>query len=607
MSGDFIELLSPAKDVECGIAAINAGADAVYIGGPGFGAREKAGNPVTGIGKLVRYAHIFSAKVYVALNTIIYENELEGAHKLVWRLYDAGVDAFIIQDMAFMMMDMPPVPLHASTQANNYSKEKIVFLGKSGFKRVVLARELTLDHIREIRQATGVELEVFVHGSLCVSMSGQCYMSHAVGGRSANRGACAQPCRKTYSLVDEGGRIITDKKHLLSLKDLSLSGHLEELVDAGVNSFKIEGRMKEAGYVANVTAYYRKRIDELSRDRSHIERSSYGFSRLTFEPDPVKSFNRGFTDYFLHGRKNDICSPDTPKSVGEKIGKVLEVSKNSFELEGGKRIGNNDGLMFIDANGVSRGIKVNMVKGNAIFPESVERLYKGAVIYRNYDHAFQMALEKNGSVRLLDVYIELSLNGNIIKAKATTGSGHSVEMEFDAELIPARNSERSVSDIKACFMKSGDTPFLVTDVDTGTTGNYFFRTSVLNGYRRALLEGLLTYLENYREELLPLPGGEVDYPAKKPGFEANVSNSKAREFYMERGVEEIEDAFELKENTEGLRVMTTKHCLKYFSGFCPKYPPKNKVKDPGQLFLYDGERRFRLEFDCGKCEMRVYH
>ena len=606
MAGKFIELLSPAKDIKCGIAAINAGADAVYIGAHSFGAREKAGNTVTDIEKLAKYAHIFSAKVYVTLNTIIFENELEEARKLAWSLYEAGVDAFIVQDMAFLMMDMPPVALHASTQTNNYSKEKVAFLGRSGFKRVVLARELSIDQIREIRQETETELEVFVHGSLCVSMSGQCYMSQAVGGRSANRGACAQPCRKIYSLMDESGHVLIGKKHLLSLKDLALADYLGELADAGVNSFKIEGRMKEADYVANITAFYRGKIDESLETRPQMRRPSAGISVYAFEPDPSKSFNRGFTDYFLHGRKKDIVSPDTPKSIGEKIGKVVAVSKNGFVLENGEKIGNNDGLMFIGSNGESWGIKVNTTNGNTIFPETMEGIFKGAEIYRNYDHAFQMILEKNEGKRLLGIDIELLMRGNTLSAKATTETSRVIEMEFEVVLTPARDIKKSESDIETCFRKSGDTPFKVGKVDTGNTGSYFFRTSELNGYRRVLLDELKSYLENFREKYTPITGEKVDYPEKYLGFEANVSNSKARGFYLERGVETLDEAFELIGNTEGFRVMTTKHCLKYFSGFCPKYSKQNNIKDPGQLFLFDGQHEYRLEFDCVNCEMRVY-
>jgi len=503
-------------------------------------------------------------------------------------------------------MDMPPIPLHASTQADNYDSEKIIFLGKSGFKRIVLARELTLQQIKEIRGNTDAELEVFVHGSLCVSMSGRCYMSQSVGGRSANRGACAQPCRKLYSLEDENGRVIIRNKHLLSLKDLSLAGNLGELLDAGVSSFKIEGRMKEADYVANITAYYSEKIDEALKSRPATKRSSAGFSRHAFLPDPSKSFNRGLTDYFIHGRKFDICSPDTPKSLGERIGKVLAVTKNSFELEGEVKIGNNDGLMFIGPNGESRGIKVNTVEGKKIFPDKMEGLRKGDVVYRNYDHSFQMLLEKNGSKRYINVDIELKLNNNILLAKATTERGLSVEMEFEVVLNPARDRQKSEEEIIACFRKSGDTPFVVGDVDINDTGTYFFRTSELNGFRRALLYGLRVYLENLRETYYPVCREKVDCSSKSLGYEANVSNSLARKFYKERGAAYIAEAFELMENTQGLKVMTTKHCLKYFAGYCPKYSKGKSKNEPQQFYLSDGKKRYSLEFDCGRCEMHVY-
>lgn len=600
-----IELLAPARDINCGIAAINAGADAVYIGGPSFGAREDASNSIEDIERVASYALIFSAKLFVTLNTILFEHEIEKAHALAWELYRAGADAFIVQDMAFMEMEMPPIPLHASTQTNNYDIDRIKFLSRSGFKRIVLARELTLEQVKEIRAATDTELECFIHGALCVSLSGQCYMSHAVGRRSANRGACAQPCRHKYSLTDDKGKVIMKDKHLLCLKDLSLSDYLDELIDVGVSSLKIEGRLKDVDYVKNVTGWYRQQIDKLLEKRPSTRRASFGTSTMGFTPDPAKSFNRGFTDYFLHGRQKEILSPDTPKSLGTTIGIVSSISHNSLTIKTKERLSNNDGLLFIDKDGETRGIKVNNAEGDKIVPDAMNGVFVGATLFRNYDHLFVQTLKRAVTERRLGVDIRLSCSTTGVTMEVETEAGETFKRDFNTPLIVAENKDKSKQLIINQLSKSGQTPFKVTAVETGGVENYFFRASTLNEMRRELLDSLRELLEKRRTAVDTTPRKVVDYPEKELGFEANVSNSLSHKFYTSRGVEKIDNAFELREDTTDKRVMTTKHCLRYYAGLCPKR--ERHQKSPSSMYLIDENgRKYKLTFNCRECFMECY-
>ena len=603
-TSNFIELLSPAKDVECGIEAINVGADAVYIGGPQFGARENAGNSIADIERLVSYAHLYSSKIYVTLNTILFENELEKARKMAWDLYNVGVDAFIFQDMAFMEMDLPPVPLHASTQTNNYDLDRILFFAKSGVERIVLARELSLEQIKRVRELTDVELECFIHGALCVSLSGQCYLSCSVGNRSANRGACAQPCRKLYSLIDEKGDVVASNKYLLSLKDLSLSEHISELVDAGVNSLKIEGRLKDVSYVKNVTAWYRKRLDEVLEGRHDVVRPSFGESHIGFVPNPRKSFNRGTTTYLFTGKRDDIASFDTPKSLGEKIGVVKDVLDGALKLDTSVRLSNNDGLVYFDRKGELNGLKINRVEGNLIYPNSLGNITKGSVLYRNYDHQFQQELSKDKSFRKLRIVINMNVVDDGIEMTAVAESNESFSKRFAVNLVEADNVERSAQNIKAQLSKDGNTPFLVTDVCLNGAERYFFRASELNQMRRSLFDEFAEQLSHRRPASQLNKKSVVDYPTNRLGYEANVSNSLARKFYMKRGVEHVDDAYEVSDDRSEKRLMTTKHCIRYELGLCTKQR-KDKQKSSSQLMLCDGVRKFRLQFDCANCQMFV--
>jgi 23S rRNA 5-hydroxycytidine C2501 synthase len=600
-----IELLAPAKNLECGLAAISHGADAVYIGGPKFGAREVVGNSISDIEKLADEAHLFGAKVYVALNTILYDNELESARKIIEELYQAGADALIIQDMGLLEMDLPPIPLHASTQVHNYHPEKIEFLEAVGFKRAVLARELSIDQIQEISGRATIELEAFIHGSLCVSMSGQCYLSDAIGGRSANRGACAQPCRKRYSLIDVEGEMILENKHLLSLKDLDHSESIGDLAEAGISSFKIEGRLKDVDYVKNITSFYRKKIDAFLEGKPEYHASSIGKTYFGFNPEPQKSFNRGSTNYFLYGRSKGITSFDTPKSLGEEAGKVVKTGLDYFQLETKLELSNNDGLVFMSPAGESIGIKVNRVEKDLIFPDKMNGIYAGASIYRNYDHKFREMLKTDLTNRKIRVELYLQENPEGFSLKALDESGMEVTAHLKIEKQPAREIVKSRGAIIRQLTKSGGTVFEVTKVDTCGCEKYFFQSAILNSIRRDVLELLCNLrmqkpiFESKREKN-PYP-----FPSKQIGYEGNVSNQLARKFYQRHGVLNPEKAFELLEDHHQLTVMTSKHCLKYQLGYCLKYDDAKKLPINEPLYLIDGSHKLRLEFDCRNCQMKV--
>jgi len=550
-------------------------------------------------------AHLFGVKVYVALNTILYDNELESARRIINSVYEAGADALIIQDMGLLEMDLPPIPLHASTQVHNFHPEKIEFLEAVGFKRAVLARELSLDQINEIRSRTTIELEVFIHGSLCASMSGQCYLSHAIGGRSANRGACAQPCRKKYSLIDGEGKILLEDKHLLSLKDLDLSDSIGEMAQAGVNSFKIEGRLKDVDYVKNITSFYRKKIDAFLEEKPEYHAASHGKTYIGFDPDPHKSFNRGSTAYFLHGRSKGITSFETPKSLGEDAGKVIRVARDFFELETQLELSNNDGLLFISQSGESRGIKVNRVENNLIFPDTMNGIYPGAIVYRNSDHKFREKLKDDLTVRKIRVEMYLQEIPEGFSLSVLDETGVKVTADFNCEKQPAREIEKSKETIIKQLTKSGETVFEVAKVETGGIEKYFFQSAVLNSMRRDVLEKL-SVLRKQRPTFIHIrEKNSWPFPAQELGFEGNVSNHLARRFYGRHGLPNPAMAFELLADHQGLTVMTTKHCLKYELGYCPTYDNSSHgaVKEP--LYLTDGIHQLRLEFDCQNCQMKV--
>ena len=606
-----IELLSPARNLECGIEAIKHGADAVYIGAGRFGARQAAGNSVDDIAQLARFAHFYGAKVYVTVNTILKDSELADAEKLIWHLYEAGADALLIQDMAVLRMKLPPIALHASTQCDVRSVDKVRFLAGCGFTRVVLARELSLDEIRAIHEACpDVELECFVHGALCVSYSGQCYASQYCFGRSANRGECAQFCRLKFDLVDSDGNVIVKGKHLLSLRDMNRMESLEQLMDAGVCSFKIEGRLKEISYVKNVTAAYRDAIDKILERRNDYHRASSGHSEYMFTPDVSKSFNRGFTDYFLHGRRPDIWSPNTPKSKGELMGQVRIAGRGFITVTGNKPFHNGDGLCYIGQDGELRGYRVNRVENGRIFLylESGEMpsVAAGTDVYRNFDQEFEKTLAKESAVRRIstDILFEETAAGYRVSMTDEDGNTASVAQEWKKE--DARTPQQG--NIRTQLTKLGGTRFEARTVDIKLDGERFIPSSLLSDMRRQVTGQLeAVRMDSYVRPAEGVASGiKVEYPVRELTYLGNVMNAQARTFYTDHGVQRVDDAFE-KTAPESAAVMFCRHCIKNSMGLCTKNRMVDKqLREPLFLVSQDG-RRFRLRFDCAHCQMEILY
>lgn len=613
-----IELLAPAKNADCGIEAVRHGADAVYIGAPRFGARAAAGNSIEDIARLVAFAHQFRARVYVTVNTILMDEELKDTEDMIWDLYRAGVDALIVQDMALLELNLPPIPLHASTQMDNRTVEKVRFLQQQGFSQVVLARELTLQQIRDIHEACpAVPLEVFVHGALCVSYSGQCYVSQHCFGRSANRGNCAQFCRLKFDLVDADGKFIEQDKHLLSLKDMNQSDQLEQILEAGASSLKIEGRLKDVTYVKNVTAYYRQKLDAVFRRHPEYCRSSSGQCTFTFQPQLEKSFNRGFTHYFLNGRKADIFSFNTPKSLGEEVGAVKEIRGKCIIVSGVKPFSNGDGLCFMDEKGKLQGFRVNRVDdSNKIYPVEMPRIKLHTRLYRNFDQEFERLLSKPSAERRIAVEWQMSEYPDGFVLRLTDEDEVSVSVPFAYDKEPARSSQEE--NIRKQLSKLGNTCFTATRVEVILQGNWFIPSSVLAEWRRVAVEKLeqarrVNFPVLYRkiptdftrklraaqgQESTPLKGMQLTYLA-------NVMNRRAEAFYKSLGAVRIDPAFEKKEPA-GAVLMFCKHCLRYSLGWCTKQGGRRSpFREPYYLVAGDG-RRFRLEFDCKNCQMKVY-
>lgn len=602
-SGGKIELLSPAKNLECGLAAINHGADAVYIGAGQFGARAAAGNSIEDIESLVNYAHRYRSQVFVAMNTVLTDDQLSEAEAQIHRIYNAGADALIVQDMGILKMNLPPIALHASTQTDNRSIEKVRFLQDVGFSRVVLARELSLKQISDISENTQVELEAFVHGALCVSYSGQCYMSQAMSGRSANRGQCAQYCRLPYHLLDAEGNILAKNKHLLSLKDLDLSDYLEEMMLAGVMSFKIEGRLKDVDYVKNITSFYRKKLDAILDGNSNYKRASAGRTTFFFEPNPEKSFRRSATDYFLHDRHNGIFQPETPKSLGEPIGKVTYIGRNFFELHNGHLLNNGDGLCFINKQGDLTGFRLNRVDRKQIFPADMPRMDVGVMIYRNQDQAFEKVLKGKTAERRVGVDINFSETESGFSIQMIDEDKISTSVFFDAEKQPAQKPEGVNDNIRNQLSKLGNTIYELRNISIELNGSWFFPASQLSEWRRQATEKLdLVRLNSYLREPAKIPQ-KVEFPQKKLSYLGNVTNRLAHNFYAEHGVSEIQPGFEVKAG-ENVPLMFTKHCIKFEMGWCPRQGYKSEFKEP--LQLKNNDQFFQLKFDCKKCEMEIY-
>ena len=572
-----IKLLSPAKNLEVGIAAINHGADAVYIGGLAFGAREKAGNSIKDIEQLCRHAALFDAKVYVTLNTLLYENEKEEARQLAWDCWNAGVDALIVQDLSLLELDLPPIPLHASTQCDNLTVERVQELERLGFEQVVLGRELNIEQIKEIRRQTTVPLEFFVHGSLCVSHSGQCYLSQFIGNRSANRGACAQPCRLPWDLLDADGKVLIKGRHLLCLKDLNNSANLEELLDAGITCFKIEGRLKDADYVKNITAFYRQQLDAIFERRPEYAQASLGHCTYNFEVNPEKSFNRGFTDYFIHGRQPNIGSPFTPKSMGEYIGEVKWCNSVQMELLTDKTLHNGDGLCFLNQDAALIGIRADVVNGNKVSCNRPHGAQRGSKIYRNYDNEWQRQVEASKGNRKIDIELVLS---ETEEGYALTEKLSTTNYQLPTTKIPANNPEKALENIRKKLSQWGDTIYNPVCINIALTQPYLIPASVLGEMKR----GLLTVLTSCG---LPEP-----IPAA-----LHISLREIRQCAAGTG----SSVRNLVPDEIPSYLMTCHHCIRYANGLCPK----ETGKPVGPLFIRNGENTFRLEFDCKNCLMYV--
>jgi 23S rRNA 5-hydroxycytidine C2501 synthase len=605
-----IEILAPAKNLYQGMAAVNAGADAVYIGAPLFGARTNATNSIEDIAEMVKYAHLFKAKVLVTLNTILYDNELEDCRKLIHELYRIGVDAIIVQDMAILEMDLPPIAIHASTQANNRDAAHVKFLADAGMKRVVLARELNLDQVREIHEASDVELEFFVTGALCVSFSGNCYMSIANGERSANRGSCAQNCRLPYQLIDGNGEVLIQNSHLLSIKDLDLSEEIPNLIKAGVSSFKIEGRLKDVVYVKNNTSYLRKKLDTFLEANANLyEKASSGRTFYNFEPELDRSFNRGYTDYFVNQRHARIGSWESPKSKGQFIGKLLEMKANGYVIENHDKLNNGDGLFFVNEQGEAEGVNVNIIVNDIVVPNTLKPLPIGTEIYRNLDAEYNRILEnENSAVRKIGVKMQFSETKNGFQLQVIDEDGHTCTTSMETPKELAKNAEGLLENIKKNLAKTGNTPFMADEIEVDFSQNWFFPNSKINEIRRIALELLMeTRINEYQREEKPVVKTEHPYPVKELDFTYNVSNKLARKFYQRHGVTEIEKAFELQWDPGKSRVMVTKYCVKYELGKCPRFQRATmgtKLAEP--LTLKHGEVEYKLKFNCKPCEMEIW-
>ena len=618
-----LELLSPAKTAEIGREAILHGADAVYIGGPAFGARHNASNPLEEIAGLVEFAHRYRARIFVTMNTIMHDSELDLARQQIWQLYEAGVDALIIQDMGLLEMDLPPIQLHASTQCDIRTVEKAKFLGDVGFSQLVLARELTVEQIRKIKAQVDTPLEYFVHGALCVAFSGQCYISHADTGRSANRGDCSQACRLPYTLSDGQGRVVAYEKHLLSMKDNDQSRNLEALVDAGIRSFKIEGRYKDMGYVKNITAHYRLLLDELLERRPEFARASSGDTRVLFTPDVDKNFHRGHTDYFALGRQDDIGAFDSPKYIGVELGTVTRIGPDFIDLATNASMANGDGLNYMNKR-ETVGIQANTAQKLGededgqrwrVFPNEVVKslagLKVGTIVHRNRDHQWESALNKKSSERKVKVDLLLAEQPDGLRLSIRDEDGIETVTNAAIALQPAQQAAQAESALRTAIAKLGNTMFEAGAVELQLSQPWFVASSAINALRRDAIAAheaaRLASWERPERKAAAVP--PAVYPEQQLSYLANVYNEKARAFYHKHGVQLIDAAYEAHEEPGEVSLMITKHCLRFSFNLCPKQAKgvqgvQGQVKaEP--MTLVSGNERYTLRFDCKPCEMHV--
>jgi len=600
-----VELLAPARDLGCGIAAIDHGADAVYIGAPRFSARAAAGNDLAAIERLARYAHRFFARVYVALNTLLTDAELQEAAALAHAVWNAGADALIIQDMGLLECDLPPIALHASTQTDNRTVDKVRFLEQVGFSQVVLARELSLAEIGAIRAATTIPLECFVHGALCVCYSGRCYISDKVLGRSANRGECAQFCRHRYSLRDGSGKKLGRDRHYLSLKDLDLSQHLRELLAAGVSSFKIEGRLKDERYVKNVTAAYRLSLDRLLEADGNRRRSSSGRCRFDFAPDPAKTFSRGGTDYFLVDPRNRPGAIDSPKAIGQPVGTVAKIERQYFTVDTEMEINNGDGLCFFDRLGNLVGMKANRVEGSRIYPKEAVAIEPGTMIYRNFDSAFTRRLAASRDCRKIGIDLRVEETATGLRCVVTDEDRCTSTVAMALEKIAAATPGRIDEIVRRQMGKSGGTIFFVRQVDVAVDPSRHVPAAALNDLRRtALASHVETRLARHVRPVRKEEAGEAVWPAAETASLVNITNERARCFYRRHGVTAFPPSAAAPEMADDAPLMTCRYCLKRQLGICPK-DNRDNAEIPEPLTLCDNTGCYELRFDCSRCEMLV--
>ncbi|MDP2821280.1 MAG: U32 family peptidase [Sulfuritalea sp.] len=622
-----LELLAPAKNADFGIEAITHGADAVYIGGPAFGARANAGNGIADIERLAAHAHRYRAKVFVTLNTILRDDELDEARRLVWQFYEAGADALIVQDMGLLELDLPPIQFHASTQTDIRTLEKARFLQDVGFSQIVLARELTLKEIARIEEGLRVALpspsvplpegegrnaatlEFFVHGALCVAYSGQCYISHAHTGRSANRGECSQACRLPYTLEDEAGRIVAHDKHLLSMKDNDQSANLQALVEAGIRSFKIEGRLKDLSYVKNITAHYRTLLDEFLEQSPGYRRASSGRCTYTFTPRPEKTFNRGATDYFVNERTPDIGAFDTPKFSGELIGEVCRLGPDWFEVAATAPLHNGDGLSYYDSHRELVGLRINRADGQRLFPKELpEDLAIGTALYRNRDQEFERALEKKSAERRIGLHLQLRETPDGFALTLADEDGIAANAALPHAHEVSKNADRALAGLRENLGKLGNTIFTASEISLDLSQPWFLPASAVNGLRRDAIAALeaarAVACERLPRRIAVSPA--PTYPENELSYLANVLNSAARAFYEKHGVSVIAEAYETNTEKGEVSLMITRHCLRYSFNLCPK-EAKGQMRGirPDPMTLVNGKEKLTLRFDCKKCEMHV--
>ncbi|GAB1098347.1 peptidase U32 family protein [Shewanella algae] len=610
LADNKLELMAPAKNADFGIEAIRHGADAVYIGGPAFGARHTAGNSVEDIARLCEFAHRYHAQVFVTFNTILLDDELEEAKRLIWAVYEAGADAIIVQDLGLLELDLPPIALHASTQMDNRVPAKVAFLEHVGFSQVVLARELSLSQIRAVAAETKMRLEFFIHGALCVAYSGQCYISEAYTDRSANRGECSQQCRMPGNLKTRQGDIIASNDHMLSLKDNNQTDNLEALIDAGIRSFKIEGRLKDLSYVKNVTAHYRQQLDAIMARRPEFEPSSHGRCSYSFTPDPDKSFNRGKTDYFVNERKADIGDFRTPKYLGVEVGKVSKIGKDFIQVDSDAEFHNGDGLGFFAANYQKArlsddkltGFRVNRAEGNTLYLKNMPKdLYVGATLYRNKDQAFEALLAKESAERTLLLDFSLSNTQTGLALTAADRHGHQATVTADFEKQQAKDIGRNRESLGKHLAKLGNTDFRLGQVDLGDAEAVFVPASIINGLRRDAIAALdEARIQGYQRPTPWVRDDSARFPQRSLTYLGNVANQKAKDFYTRHGVVSIRDAYEVRPVKGDAPLMITKHCIRYSYNMCPKEVPGIKA-EPLEMEL--GGKQFKLVFDCHKCEM----